>query len=143
MEGQICKHLNIYATSPIFQSGFSPFNGCGAALLKITDDIYCAADKGKLTAVVFLDFSKVFVTINHNTPQSILKHIGLDHTAMSLISSYFENTSQCVLLVQGNMSIFIFLRRGVPQCSILGSKLLYIYTSSLLRSFYHLYADNM
>lgn len=98
MEGQIRTHLNRFDILLIFQSGFCSFHGCGTALLKITDDAFLFADEGKPTALVMLNFSKVFDSINHNILEIILKHNGLEHTALSLISNNLENISQRVFV---------------------------------------------
>lgn len=77
MEQQLRDYLTLNNLLPIVQSGFRPGYSCTTALLNIMDDIITASDKGECTALVLLDFSRAFDTLNHEILLSILKYIGL------------------------------------------------------------------
>lgn len=70
-------HLNKYNILPDAQSGFRRGYSCTTAFLNITDDILTAIDKGMLTVLVMLDYSKAFDTISHRTLLAILHFIYL------------------------------------------------------------------
>ena len=57
MDGQIREYCRLCGLLPPVQSGFRKNYSCTTALLKVTDDILEAADRGELTALVLLDYS--------------------------------------------------------------------------------------
>lgn len=142
---QLRDHINDYNILPENQSGFRPAHSCTTAILKITDDIHDAADKGMLTALVLLDYSKAFDTLNHELLLAILNFIGLDTKAINLIKSYLQMRTQKVTL-NNSTSDPLPLSVGVPQGSILGPLLFTIYTSNFINhlkySKIHMYADD-
>lgn len=148
-EKVLSSQLQDYALNsniiPEYQSGFRPGFSCETALLNVTDSIIDGIDKGKLTALVLLDFSKAFDTVSHDILVSILHYIGLDGTAINLLKSYLSNRSQAVK-VGDNVSRDARLRSGIPQGSSLSPLLFSIYTSSLFGKVYtcdlQLYADD-
>ena len=50
------------------QSGYKAGQSTETALLAIKNDAHLAMSKGEATAVVFLDLSAAFDTIDHETP---------------------------------------------------------------------------
>ena len=145
MELQLREYLNINNLLPIVQSGFRPGYSCTTALLNIMDDIITASDRGNCTALILLDFSRAFDTLNHEILLNILKYIGLSENAVEMFRNYLSNREQKVRL-DNIMSEAVALKTGVPQGSILGPLLFTIYTSHLINCLkycqIHLYADD-
>lgn len=145
IESQVKKHLNKNNIIQPTQSGFRSGHSCTTALLKITDDVIESYDRGKLTILILLDYSKAFDTINHILLKSMLKYIGLSDSALNLLYNYITDRSQAVKY-QGNISRFLSVNKGVPQGSILGPLLFSIYTSDFPSTFIsclqHYYADD-
>uniref|UniRef100_A0A1Y1M732 Reverse transcriptase domain-containing protein n=1 Tax=Photinus pyralis TaxID=7054 RepID=A0A1Y1M732_PHOPY len=142
---QLSSHLCFNKIIPNVQSGFKVGHSCNTALLKIVDDIMIASDKGHLTTLVLLDFTKAFDTINHKLLISILHYSGLSHTARKFMISYLEDRVQAVSTA-GIMSKFLHTSCGVPQGSVLGPILFNIYISTfplaLKHCTSHFYADD-
>lgn len=65
MEQQMRKFVEEQQLLPCSQSGFRKGYSCATALLR-TSDIIISQDQNKLTALVLLDYSKAFDTINQN-----------------------------------------------------------------------------
>nr|CAH7741509.1 unnamed protein product [Callosobruchus chinensis] len=145
IENQLRQHFNDYNILPDTQSGFRPYHSCTTALLNVTDDIIQAHDENKCTALVTLDFSKAFDTINHQVLLAILKSCGILYESLELLRSYLSNRSQIVRL-KGKLSHARSVINGVPQGSILGPLLFIVYTSQFIKSLEscesHIYADD-
>lgn len=145
IEAQLKTYVLKSNILPPVQSGFRKGFSCATALLHITDDIVREYDKGNLTLLCLLDFTKAFDTVNHQLLLAILSHIGLEPPAVHLIYSYLVGRSQCVV-VGDRRSAPALTNSGVPQGSVLGPLLFSIYTFALTRSSRyckcHQYADD-
>lgn len=145
MYNQIVLYVSENSLLPEIQSGFRAGYSCSTALLKVTDDIISAADEGKVTALVLLDFTKAFERIDHSLLLAILKFMGFTHEAVTLIRNYLSTRFKFVETTNGRSNLE-YVSHGVPQGSILGPLLFSIYTSNLSscleHSAVHLYADD-
>lgn len=131
LENQVREYIELHKILPSTQSGFRKDHSCVTALLKVTDDILEATDRGELTALVLLDYSKAFDRLNHQLLLAILKYLGFSKDACKLIKSYLTGRTQCVKL-NGQQSNSREVCNGVPQGSILGPLFFTLYTSQLL-----------
>lgn len=142
---QITEYIINNNILPECQSGFVQGKSTITALAKITDDIIRATDKNEVTALVLLDFSKAFDTINHDLLCAKLKYIGFCEQAIIMMRNYLSGRIQRVKL-NDCISNSLPIRRGVPQGSILGPLLYNIYTHDLKditnNTKIHYYADD-
>ena len=131
-----------------YQSAYKKLHSTETALLRVQSDILHALDNGDICALILLDLSAAFDTVD---PQILLKrlhdYIGLSGTALSWAKSYLSNRSQRVVI--GNaMSEPVSLSFGLPQGSVLGPQWFTIYTypiGNIVRKHnlhFHLYADD-
>src|SRR5262249_39370050 len=111
-------------------------------------DLSLAVNKRQVSALVLLDLSAAFDTINHSILIQRLQTVfGVTGSALSLLLSYLTDRSQSVLIRQSRSSE-ISLSRGVPQGSVLGPLLFSLYTTPLSHILnasliqYHMYADD-
>lgn len=114
------------------QCGFRPGRNTEISLATVTTDILTACDQGLSSALVLLDYSKAFDTINHELLCAKLKFYGFDEPALFLIWNYFLRRSQKILN-NGAYSSSLDILSGVPQGSILGPLLFIVYTSDILK----------
>lgn len=89
-----------------------------------------AIDKRKLTAVVYLDMSKAFDSINHGFSLRKLKAIGLASSAISWFNSYLSERSQ-VVCINAALSDALPVTCRVPQGNVLRALLFSIYVNDL------------
>ena len=89
-----------------------------------------AMDRKELTAVVLLDLSKAFDSIEHSLLFKKLHSLGVSRKAVDWFKSYLSDRSQSVrigrILSEGRV-----ITHGIPQGSILGPALFSIYINVL------------
>ena len=79
-------------------------------------------DDGGMVALIMLDLSSAFDTLDHDVMLDRLEHMfGIEGSALGWIRSYFQGRTQCVS-VDGSKSSRVELTFAVPQGSILGPK---------------------
>lgn len=94
---------------------------------------------------VYVDPSKAFDTINHNTVLVKLNHYGVRGSILLLFQSYLARRYQFVSINNAFVSESLCITAGIPQDSILGSLLFLIYINDIiaLRPNTVLYADDL
>ena len=148
VNNRITSHIDSFSVFTPFQSAYRKFHSTETALLRIENDILLAMDKQQVTALVLLDLSAAFDTVDHD----ILLHrlqcwFGISGSVLKFLSSYLSCRSQSIL-IDGISSSSLPLKTGVPQGSVLGPLLFILYTSPLanlissMGLLYHLYADD-
>ena len=145
---RIDNHLTENDLHDIHQSAYRKYHSTETALLKVQTDIIEELDKGSPVALIMLDLSAAFDTIDHTI---LLKRLNLSHgitsNALAWFRSYLNNRKQCIAIGSAT-SDDITLEFGVPQGSVLGPKAYSMYTlplGSILRKHgasYHIYADD-
>ena len=148
MAKQRTAHLEKNNLLARFQSGFRRCHSTETAIVRITNDILSSNDSGKVTALVLLDLSAAFDTIDHEILLSRLQtDMGITGTALSWFRSYLTGRSQ-VVSCAGHTSSSRRVTCGVPQGSVLGPLLFCIYTQPLEKIIqrhnlsFHFYADD-
>ena len=99
-------------------------------LIHTTDAILAAIDQKKTTAVVLLDMSKAFDSINHSILLDKLQDIGASTSALRWFTCYLSGRNQ-VVRINSTLSDALPLASGIPQGSILGPLLFTIYVNDL------------
>ena len=100
-----------------FQSAYRRFHS--TALVNVQNNIFVSLDASRSTALLLLDLSSAFDTIDHNSLLHRLQYwFGFSSTVLYLLSSFLSGRSQIVvtskLKSQPNL-----LEYGVPQGSVL------------------------
>ena len=100
------------------QSGKKRFH-CTKTLIHTTDFILNAMDKKKTRAIVLLDMSKAFDSINHGILLNKLQDVVASNSALQWFHSYLSNRSQTVR-TYSVLSDPLPVVNGAPQGTILG-----------------------
>ena len=95
------------------------------------NEIPLALSKGMPTALMLLDLSVAFDTIDHDTLLTCLSaRFGFAGSALKWFRSYFQDRFQSVK-IGSSLSNLFKLKFGVPQGSVLGPLLFSLYTTPL------------
>jgi len=140
---QLTTVLNAHNILDKFQSGFRQKHSTETALLRVSD-------VGECSVLVLLDLSAAFDTVDHCILiERLRRWVGVSGSALDWFSSYFLDRSFSVS-VGPSMPATAALSCGVPQGSVLGPILFYLYMLPLgliISKFkgisYHCYAGDI
>ena len=126
------------------QYGFRDHHSTELANIELSDRIISALDEIQLPVTIYMDLSKAFDTLDHDTLLKKLNYYGISGTALEWFRSYLSHRSQYVGL-NGVSSSQTRITTGIPQGSILGPLLFLIYMNDIQQSSqsfrFILYAD--
>ena len=142
------NHLQKHDLMESMQSAYRKFHSTETALLRVKNDILTAFEQKKLVALVLLDLSAAFDTIDHKTLLNrMATRFGVSGSALAWFSDYLTGRCQ-VVSINNTTSQPKQLSFGVPQGSVLGPILFTIYTvpvGDIARRHglgHHFYADD-
>ena len=118
------KHL------PNHQSGNNKNHSTETLNILVSDAILEAMDKKSLTALILLDLSKAFDSINHSILLRKLSEVGASTATASWFKSYLAGRTQTVR-IGSTLSSPLPITHGVPQGAILSPLLCCIYLRDL------------
>ena len=128
---RLSSHLSSHNLMSKLQSAYRKFHSSETALLYVQNDILASLDAGHSTALLLLDLSAAFDTIDHSILIHRLHHwFGISSTALNLLSSFLSDRFQTVITLTSKSNP-VLLEYGVPQGSVLGPLLYSLYTTPL------------
>ncbi|KAJ4430427.1 hypothetical protein ANN_22643 [Periplaneta americana] len=98
VHGQLMNYLDEHKLLDDYQSGFRHGHSTSTALLKVTEDIREAMDRGEVTALTLLDFSNAFGSVDIDLLLAKMKALHLSDNTLSWMDSYLRDRQQCVSL---------------------------------------------
>ena len=146
---QLVDHIHRHGLDNSYQSAYKFGHSTETALLSIKNDIHLSLSQGEATALVLLDLSAAFDTIDHSTLLScLLDWFVVGGSALKWFSYYLTECFQSVK-IGSTLSDLQKLLFGLPQGSVLGPLLFSLYTSPLGTLIgkhkginFHFYADD-
>ena len=128
------------------QFGFRQQYSTSHALINITEIIRKALDDGNIGCGVFVDLQKAFDTVDHQILLAKLNHYGIRGVSNDWFKAHLSNHSQYVS-INGHDSGLAAINCGVPQGSILGLLLFFLYINDLNQAIkfckVHRFADDI
>ena len=128
---QFNNHCTANNLLPDYQSAYREHFLCETALVKLMDDILWNMEEQKIAAVVAIDLSAAFDTVDHDVLLDVLNNrFGLEGNTQNWIDSYLRPRKFKVNIGQ-SYSEEIDVKFSVPQGSIFGPVLYSTYASTL------------
>ena len=94
---QLVDHIHQHGSDNSYQSAYKSGHSTETALLSIKNDIHLSLSRGEATALVLLDLSAAFDTIDHSIRLScLLDWFGVGGSALQWFSSYLTERFQSV-----------------------------------------------
>ena len=146
---QLLEHIHVHNLDNPYQSAYKAGRSIETALLSINNEVHLSLSRGEPTALVLLDLSAAFDTIDHSTLLSCL-HIwfGVGGSVLKWFTSYLTDGYQSIKICS-TVSDVCNLLFGIPQDNVPGPLLFSLYTTplSLIISKhkvikFHFYADD-
>ncbi len=145
---RLSAHIESQRLLPCRQSAYRDGHSTETAIIAVHDELVRSIDSGDVCALVLLDLSAAFDTVDHQTLLRVLScRFGVRDTALDWCKSYLSERSQTVY-VNAQQSESYTVDCSVPQGSVLGPQKFIIYTEDLAdlinnhQLSYHLYADD-
>jgi hypothetical protein len=145
---QLTDYLEHFQLFPSSQSGFRRGHSTETATLHVISELLDAVDRGDYAALVLLDLTAAFDTVDHDILlERLRRSFGIKDKVLSWFASYLIGRTQCVRVGAATSSTTT-LECSVPQGSVLGPILFVLYTVDLPsviqrhRLAPHLYADD-
>ena len=126
----LLSFVNKYSLLYKYQFGFRKGYSTNFAMITLIDKISQALDESNYVLGIFLALSKAFDTVNHSILCKKLEFYGIRGIALDWIRNYLSDRSQYVEY-NNDTSKMKTVTCGVPQGSILGPLLFFLYVNDI------------
>ena len=152
LERMVAKRIDAHVTNhgllPVRQSAYRIHHSTETAIISVHNEIVRNVDEGNVCALVLLDMSAAFDTVDHSVLLQVLEQrFGFRDHVLEWSRSFLSQRSHKVR-IGAQLSPPFTLPCSVPQGSVMGPKFFIKYTEDIamtIESFsvgYHLYADD-
>src|SRR5664279_1885984 len=127
------EHADVHKLLPGCQSAYRANHSTETAITAVHNSIVRAVDRGKVTALILLDLSAAFDTVDHNILLGVLENrFGLQGPVLQWYDSYLTGRTQTFQIGVTHSDAFD-VDCSVPQGSVLGPLKFIAYTEDLVK----------
>ena len=135
VERAVVRQFSAYASAaglfPVRQSAYRPFHSTETAVLCSHNDLVRSIDSRQVAALVLLDLSAAFDTVDHSILLSVLSdRFSVTDTALSWFRSYLSDRTQSFVFAN-SQTVSHPVDCSVPQGSVFGALGFVAYTEDL------------
>ena len=128
---QLLEHIHVHNLGNQYQSTYKAGHSTKTALLSIKNEVHLSLSRGEPTALLLLDLSAPFDTIDHSTLLSCLCiWFGVNGSVLKWFTSYLADRYQSIK-IGSTLSDVCKVLFGIPQGSVLGLLLFSLYTTPI------------
>ena len=131
---QITKYLEQNNLITHTQHAYRQKHSTQTCLIEVVNHLYEILDNKKTPAIISLDLSKAFDSINHDLLLSKLADLKMSESTIKWVKSYLSNRKQ-ITKFQHFTSEEEEITSGIPQGSILGPLMFVCFTNDFSKSF--------
>jgi Reverse transcriptase (RNA-dependent DNA polymerase)/Endonuclease-reverse transcriptase len=149
VDAQLVSYADKNSLFPVYQSAYRAHHSTETALVHLYNDMVLAVDKGEVGALMLLDMSAAFDTIDHGIMLDVLRRrFNVQDAALDWFASYFTDRTHVVVAGTDTSSVRE-LKVGAPQGSVLGPRSFTVYAEDATDIFlqnricHHIFADDM
>jgi Reverse transcriptase (RNA-dependent DNA polymerase) len=149
VDARLTEHINRHQLLLVYQSAYRPGHSIETAIVSIYNDMMGIFDMGHVGALVLLDMSAAFDTVDHTIVLDVLnRRFGIRNAALLWMSDFTGQRTQRIQ-VRNTTSDIGVISCGVPQGSVLGPYQFVMYSEDVPDVFkshrisYRLYANDM
>ena len=128
---QFMQYSDVNGLMPDYQSAYRPNFSCETALVKLMNDLLWSMENQEVTALMAIDLSAAFDTVDHNVLLSVLNvKFGIEGAVLSWFDTYLRPRC-CQVIINSVFSETKNLSYSVPQGSCAGPVLYLAYASTM------------
>lgn len=146
---RITEHVSKHHLLPVHQSAYRRHHSTETAILCVMNDMINVLDRGHVGALMLLDMSAAFDTVDHSIMVDVLeRRFGVRDSALNWLEDFLTGRSQAIRLGI-NQTDDVSLKFGIPQGSVTGPKRFIEYAEDVIDQFnkndlrHHMFADDM
>src|SRR6218665_2125839 len=95
VDSKLIAYTDRYALIPIYQSAYRRNHSTETALVRLYNDMIQVVDRGEVGALVLLDISAAFDTVDHRIMADVLhRRFDIRGDALAWFVSYFDDRTQ-------------------------------------------------
>ena len=135
LEKVVFKRLDLHCTKKHLldpnQSAYRRLHSTETALLRVNNDVLQQLDRGRIVALITIDVSVAFDTVNHHSLLRRLQHqFGLSGETLKWMESYLSDREQCVN-INSTYSKTVNVDHGFPQGAVLAGILYNVFSKPI------------